>query len=122
MKRAMIGLMFAVAAIAPAADTATVAGKWTLHTSIAGYENDLDCTFTQTGSEMGGTCKGEQGTVDIKGKVDEKKIAFQHKGEYNGEELTIVYNGSFESGSKFGGTVTVEPMAVDGEFTATQAK
>jgi len=33
-----------------------------------------------------------------------------------------VYTGKIESPAKFSGTVTVQPMGADGDFTATQAK
>jgi len=115
-------LLFAAAALAPAADTTSLAGKWNLHSSISGYEGDLACTFTQTGTEIGGTCKGEQGDVSVTGKLEDKQVTLQYKTEYNGDELTIIYKGKFDSDSKITGGVTVDPMGVEGEFTATQSK
>ena len=115
-------LAAAVAAVGLAQENAPVSGKWNLHLSIAGYESDLACTFTQTGGDVTGECKGEQGSVSITGKVDNKDVTMQHKSEYNGDELTLIYKGKLESSSKIVGAVTVQPMGVDGEFTATQSK
>jgi len=109
------------AAVAPAAENASLTGKWTLHYNISGYAGDLDCTFNQKDKDVTGTCKSPEGNVSVTGKADGKDITLQYKTEYNGEELTVTYTGKFESPAKFGGTVTVQPMEADGEFTATQS-
>jgi hypothetical protein len=100
----------------------SLAGKWTLHYNISGNEGDLACTFDQTEKTFTGPCKGEDGSVSVTGKLEESKITFQYKTEYNGETLTIVYTGKMESPAKVAGTVDVQPMGVDGEFTLTQSK
>ena len=123
MKPLLLSLLFATAAaLAPAADTPSIAGKWNIHSSISGYEGDLDCAFSQNEKEVSGTCKGEMGVVDVTGRVDEKNVTLQYKTDYNGDELTLVYTGTLESPAKFAGTVRVEPMAVEGDFTAAQSK
>ncbi len=118
----MVVLLAATAAVTQAAETASVAGKWNLHYNISGYEGDLDCTFNQNDKDVTGTCKGEQGSVSVTGKVDDTNVTLQYKTEYNGEELTVVYTGKLESPTKIAGTVNVEPMGADGDFTATQSK
>jgi hypothetical protein len=57
-----------------AADNAPLTGKWKIHSSIAGNESDNECTLTQTGNDISGTCKTAEGK-DSKaiGKVDGAK-------------------------------------------------
>lgn len=103
-----------------AAGSSSVAGKWKVHTSIAGNESDGDCTFTQTENDLTGTCVSEQGSVKITGKVDGAKITWSFNSEYNGSPLTVKYNGTLDAG-KMTGDTTVEPFGLTGDFTATQA-
>ncbi|HTQ55202.1 MAG TPA: hypothetical protein VMI94_12125 [Bryobacteraceae bacterium] len=114
--------MLLIAAAAYGADNASLSGKWTLHYNISGYTGDLDCTFNQNGNDVTGACKSPDANVSVTGKVDGKSVTLQYKTEYNGDELTVVYTGKIESPAKFSGTVTVQPMGADGDFTATQAK
>ena len=117
-------MLFAAAATTAVAapEANSLAGKWTLHYNISGNEGDLACTFEQTENDFTGTCKGDQGDVSVTGKVDATKVTFQYKAEYNGDPLTVIYTGKLESPSKVSGTVDVQPMGVDGDFTLTQSK
>ncbi len=114
-------VLVSVAAVAPAADNSVVAGKWQVHISIAGNENDMTCTMAQKDSDLTGACNSDQGTVNISGKVDGKNITWIYKSEYNGGPITLTYKGTLAAANKISGTVTVEEYSVDGEFTATQA-
>jgi hypothetical protein len=60
--------------------------------------------------------------VNISGKVDEKKITWMYKSEYNGSPITVNYKGTLDSTTKITGTVNVEEYGAEGEFTATQSK
>lgn len=115
-------VIVSAAALAPAAENATLAGKWQIHNSIAGNESDQTCTFTQQEGELAGSCTSERGALKVTGKVDGKSVTWTYKTEYNGEPLTITYKASLESAGKFSGSVTVEEMGISGEFTATLAK
>jgi hypothetical protein len=112
------------AGIACAADTLTLAGKWKLHSSIQGYEGELQCHLTQDGQNVAGTCKSAEtpGTLAMNGKIESKQVVLQYKTMYNGDELTIIYTASVENTDKFSGRVDVQPMGVEGEFTATPVK
>lgn len=114
----VLALLTAGAAMA---EENSVAGKWAIHFNISGYEGDLTCALTQTGADVGGSCTNEQGTVTVTGKTEAAKVTLQYKTEYNGDELTVVYTGKLDSG-KLAGSVSVQPMGVEGEFTGTQAK
>ncbi|WP_321478183.1 hypothetical protein [uncultured Paludibaculum sp.] len=114
-------LLVSTAVLATADDKATVSGKWQVHLSIAGNENDQVCTLTQDGSDLSGTCVSEQATVKITGKVEDKKVSWIYKSEYNGSPLTIKYTGTVD-GAKINGSVLVEEYSAEGDFTATLSK
>lgn len=114
-------ILISAVALASAADNPSVAGKWHVHTSIAGNDSDSDCTFIQKDTDLSGSCTSEQGTVNIAGKVDGKKITWSFKSEYNGSPLTVNHEGTLSADNKITGTATVPEFAVDGDFTATQA-
>jgi hypothetical protein len=124
MKRTLLAILFVSAAALASAETTSLAGKWRFHSSIQGYEGDLDCTLAQEGATVSGTCKSpeSEGTLAMTGKVEDKQVTLQYKTVYNGDDLTIVYTAKLESTEKFAGKVDVQPMGVDGEFTATPIK
>lgn len=105
-----------------AGDPTTLNGKWHVQFSIAGNDNDQDCTFTQKDNDLTGACTSDKGAVDITGKVDGKKVTWSYKSEYNGNPLTVNFEGTLNADNKIAGTVTVPEYSVDGEFTATQPK
>jgi hypothetical protein len=101
---------------------ATFEGHWKVHTSIAGSEYDKDCVFTQKEAELTGTCQADQGPASITGSLNdkEKKVNWQFKTEYNGNQLTVIYAGTLD-GNKSAGTVNIPEMGLDGDYTATQS-
>jgi hypothetical protein len=122
MKIIALPLVLASAlAFAQAPDSAALTGKWKLHQSIAGNENDSDCTLTQKDSDLTGSCTTDQGAVKLTGKVDGKKVSWSYNSDYNGTALTVKFSGTLDSG-KITGDVDVDPFGVTGEFTATLAK
>ena len=123
MKSLLFPLLFASAAIAvSAADSPSLTGTWNIHNNIAGNESDMACNFTQKDKDLTGTCKGEQGSVNINGKIEDKKVSWVYKSEYNGGPITLTYGGNLDSGDKISGTVRVEEYGVEGEFTANASK
>jgi hypothetical protein len=124
MKSLFLSLLLTSAAVlSTAADNPTFSGKWKIHSSIAGNENDLNCTFTQQENNFTGDCTGEQGTVKAAGKIDGSKVTWSYDSEYNGTALTVKYSGTLDAaGAKVSGTVSVDPFGVDGDFTGTQSK
>ena len=124
MKSVVLSLLVILASssLTPAADGNSMAGPWKIHSNIAGYESDLDCTFTQNNQDVAGTCKSADATLTVSGKLEEKKVTFQYKTVYEGQDLTVLHSGTFESATKIVGTVDVQPMGVAGDFTASQSK
>jgi len=105
-----------------AADVPSLTGRWKVHNSIVGNESDQDCTFTQAGNDLTGTCSLEQGSAKVTGTVSDTKITWQYNTEYNGSPLTLVYTGTIDKDSKITGTVEVQPMSVSGDFIAIPSK
>lgn len=99
-------------------DTGNVNGSWKIHNSIAGNESDMSCNFTQKDKTFTGSCATEIGTVNLTGTVDDKKVNWKYKTEYNGGPLTLTYAGTLDAADKMTGKVTVEEYSVDGEFSA----
>jgi len=123
MKALPLWFLLALIAIpSSATDTPSVAGKWKVHNSIVGNESDQDCSFAQQGQDISGSCSLEQGTAKVTGKITDTKITWQYDTEYNGSPLTLVYTGTMDKDSKITGTVEVQPMSVNGDFTATPSK
>ncbi len=123
MKTFVLSLLLATAtAVAFGADAPSIAGKWSVHTSIAGNDNDMLCTFAVKDNEVTGTCSGQLGDIPITGKVDGAKVSWGVKSEYNGGPLTINYQGTLDGSNGMRGTVTVVEYGVDGDFSGTMAK
>jgi hypothetical protein len=112
--------LFALAVCATAADP-VLNGSWQVHQNISGNERDLVCKFSQSGGDLSGSCDFGSGAVPISGKVEDKKVSWSYKSEYNGSPLHVQYSGTLES-DKITGTVTVPEYSADGPFTATPAK
>ncbi len=106
-----------------AADAPAVSGRWTLQNNFSGVQSQSDCMFAEKNAELTGTCITESGASrPVKGKVDGKNVTFQFTVDYQGSPLTLLYSGELGQDKKIAGTVTVQEMGVDGEFTATEAK
>jgi hypothetical protein len=116
----LFALILFAAAAAPAADMASLAGKWNVHITIGSYENDIVCTFAQdkdTGA-LTGKCSSESGPADVTGNVMDNKVTWTYKTEYNGGAVTAMYDGVVSSPAKITGSISVPELAATGDFTA----
>jgi hypothetical protein len=114
-------LTFALAA-ALAAPADSVSGTWILKGEVAGNPLNTTCTLVVAEAKISGVCKSAEGKdAPITGEVKEGKVIFEHGGDYNGQELKIVYTGTLPSAKEMKGTIEVKPFDVSGEFTATPA-
>ena len=114
-------VLFASTGIAAAA-APSLTGKWAVHQSIAGNDNDSECNFVETDNKLTGTCKGPEKDLEIKGSIDGKKVTWQYEADYNGTPLTAKFTGTLDDSGKISGTVDVDPFGVSGDFTATPTK
>lgn len=108
------------AAIGLSAADGAISGQWKLYSNIQGHETNLECTLTQTGKELTGSCKSSELDLRITGSVEEKKVTLQYKTPYQGQELTVIHTGTMESAGKIAGSVDVQPLDVPGDFTLSR--
>ena len=109
-----------VAALATPADS--VSGTWLIKGEVAGNPLVTTCTIVSAASKITGVCKSAEGKENpITGEVKDGKVVFEHGGDYNGQELKIIYTGTLPSAKEMKGTIEVKPFDVGGEFTATPA-
>ena len=116
MKRILPLLMLSTASLfaQPA-----VPGFWTISGDIQGYQINETCTFTQTKDKISGPCTNNEGkTYDTTVTLTDQKVVFVHGGEYQGQVLTLTFTGTFNDKGDLTGGIYVDPMAVDGTFTA----
>ena len=112
-------LLFCSTAFAAAPN---VAGKWTIHTSIAGNESDQQCTLTVADKAISGSCTADDKTSPLKGTIDGDKVMFYTESDSNGTNLKLTYKVTASKADQFSGTVDVAPYGVSGDFTATPLK
>ena len=130
MKKTLITLAFilafsAVPAVgqgtpAPAPAPASVSGAWKVTGDISGYPVDQVCTFAQDGKKLTGSCKSadDKANVEITGEVDDKKVTWSFKTEYNGEPITVNFKGTLDDATHLKGDIDVQPLGAPGTFTA----
>jgi cytochrome c oxidase cbb3-type subunit 3 len=106
--------------LAYAADPPSLNGNWQVHVTIGDYDNQIVCSFTQSGQALTGTCDTEAGPSQITGTVSGAKITWSYRTDYNGSAVTPSYEGTWDMASKITGTVTVPELNASGDFTATQ--
>jgi hypothetical protein len=115
-------MLFALALLASlhAAPADSVTGKWQLKGDVVGNPLNTVCDIKQTGATLSGSCTGDTGVpTPITGTVKDGVVTFQHGGDYQGTELTIVYSAKFETPTQLKGTIEVKPFSAEGTFTAT---
>jgi hypothetical protein len=122
MKKLLAASIFILAASTFAAGTPDISGQWKIHQSIAGNENDQECTFAVADNKISGSCKSEDKTMSLTGSIDGNKATWQYQTDYNGSPLTLIYTATLDSPDKINGSVDVIPFGVSGDFTATPIK
>lgn len=95
----------------------SLTGSWKISINVNGEDHAAACTFQQDGEKLAGTCKGETGEGALTGQVTGEKITWQHQIPYNGETLTLVYTGTFNSATEIKGAVNVQPYDITGDFS-----
>ncbi|MEO8562695.1 MAG: hypothetical protein ABI601_11505 [bacterium] len=100
----------------------SINGTWLLKGDVVGNPLNTTCDIKQTGTTLSGSCVNETGAaMPITGTVKGDSVTFQHGGDYQGQELTIIYAGKLTTPKKLEGTITVKPFDAAGTFTAEPA-
>ena len=95
-----------------------VSGDWAITGDVQGVGIDDACTLVQTDAKLAGSCTLVGKKYETTGSIDGKKIILKHAGEYNGDPLTLTYTGTLADDGGFSGSIYVDPLAVDGSFSA----
>jgi hypothetical protein len=96
-----------------------IPGAWTIDGDIQGYTLHETCTFTQANDKISGPCTNADGkTYDTVVTLVDQKVVFVHAGEYEGQALTLTFTGTLNDKGELAGDIYVDPLAVDGTFTA----
>lgn len=120
MKSPLAALLFSGSLLLGAESSLT--GDWHIKLDVAGNHAEPVCTITQKELALSGTCKSEDSDHELTGSVDGKKLTWQYKINYNGDDLIVIYNGQIDSDDAISGAIDVQPVGAAGEFTATRSK
>ncbi len=112
-------LLFGATLAAAAQEASPVEGKWKVHTSAAGRENDQICAFQQKGGELSGHCVTPHGKAELAGKVEGVDITWTYKTDSEGGPVTVVFKGKVDPAArKMAGSILAVEFSVEGEFIA----
>jgi hypothetical protein len=120
MKRSILFAAI-LAASFQAANAADLSGSWKVTGSVADNPVETTCTLTQKDKTLTGTCVSKDGkTVDATGFVKDDTVAWHYAADYNGDPITVNYNGKLGKEGTITGTIVVDPYNAEGDFTATK--
>jgi hypothetical protein len=111
-------LIFALAATTFAATLADVSGDWSVDGEVYGTAVKYTCNLTQEGEKLSGTAKLDSGDAAVTGSVADKSVTWQFEVPYNGQMLTLVFDGTVESEKSIKGKIQV--AGIEGAFSATK--
>jgi len=112
----MAVLLAACASTPPAPKGPNITGQWVVTTESPMGSQDSDMTVKQDGTALSGTLSTQMGSVDLKGTLVGKDVAFGFAIDAQGMQLQIDYKGVVE-GDTMKGTAKFGDFG-DGAFTA----
>ena len=118
MKSLLLAAVLSAGLLSTSAD---VSGDWVLTGDVQGVGVSDVCTLVQTDAKLAGSCSMAGKKYDTTGTIDDKKVTIKHAGDYQGQALTLTYTGVIADDGGFSGAIYVDPMGVDGTFTAKKA-
>jgi hypothetical protein len=108
-----------------AAPAKSATGTWKVDGDVQGTPVILTCVLTEADHKLTGKCTGSAGdTADraIIGETTEKGLGFQFNSAYQGTPIIVSLQGSIDPQTgKMLGTIFVDPLNVDGTFSAVRA-
>lgn len=112
--------VLAFSAVTVLGDGASVSGAWKVTGDVMGYPVEQVCTFAQDGKKLTGSCKegGKDKAAEITGEVEDKKVTWSFKTDYNGQEITVTFKGTLGDDAQLKGDIEVQPFNVAGTFSA----
>ena len=119
----LVGMMaFTLASADQAsAQTADVAGDWTLTVSTDnGITNPL-LTLVQDGETLTGHYSSEAlGENDVTGTVNGSTVTISFSADLQGQSVSVVYSGTVDAEGKMSGSLDIADGMLGGTFTATR--
>lgn len=123
MAGAVLTISTSLAAETPVATTPVpTAATWVVTGNVQGVPVSLSCALT-TASDLtvSGSCVDDQTKSHVvKGTVKEQVLTWSFDSEYEGSPITVTLTGVVDdTGAKMAGTIYVDPLNADGDFSAT---
>jgi hypothetical protein len=104
----------AVALFALPSFAADISGTWTITGDVVGNAVNMKCAFTQDGTKVSGTCKGEAGSTPTTGSVTADKVTFTNTVQRD-QAYELTYTATLDAaGTSMKGEIAV--MGVTGTF------
>ena len=109
---------------APPAAVLPVNGTWKISGDVQGVSVEMSCALTVGADKtITGTCTDNAGSGTtphpVAGTVKDQTMSWSFNSDYQGTPITIGMSGVVDAtGAKMAGTIAVDPMGVDGTFTA----
>ncbi|HEY8559030.1 MAG TPA: hypothetical protein VIL74_01410 [Pyrinomonadaceae bacterium] len=109
-----------IGALPAFAGEGAVSGIWKISGSVYNTPVEMTCTINQDDKKLSGSCKADQlGEKSITGEVSDRKVQWKLDTDYNGMQLTLVFNGTLDDkASNITGKIDVQPMNIEGDFSA----
>jgi len=125
MKRTALFAMLGVSPVLLAASMVPAStGTWKINGDVQGTPVIMTCVLTEVEHKLTGTCTGAAGDMGrraLTGEVKEETVSWRFDTVYDGNPITVSMAGKLtEDGAKMSGTMYVDPMQVDGTFSATK--
>ena len=103
------------------AQTADVAGAWTLTVSTDNGITNPSLTLVQDGETLTGHYSSEAlGENDVTGTVNGSTVTISFSADLQGQSLPVVYRGTVDAEGKMSGSLDIADGLLGGTFTATR--
>jgi hypothetical protein len=110
-------LALAVPSFAAAAD---LSGTWKLDTKIQDAPSEIDCTFTQSGDALSGTCnRAGDPASPATGTVADKTAKWSYSIDFGGQKIAVDYTADITSDAAMKGQWMVAGQGAT-DFTAAK--
>ena len=119
----LVGMMAFTLASAEqvSAQTADVAGDWTLTVSTDTGVTNPSLTLVQDGETLTGRYSSEAlGTNDIRGTVSGSSVTIRFMADLQGQGVPVVYSGTVDAEGKMSGSLDIADGMLGGTFTGTR--
>ncbi len=113
-------MVIVLLAAIPAA-ASDISGLWRISGSAAGQTHTFVCNLNQQGQKVTGTCteEGEQ-PFEVYGTIKDDQVMLQYGIDQSGFRLIVSFDGVMTSKEEMKGALFLDPLDMEGTFTAQQ--